>query len=91
MFVLQRLGVTVAGVYGQLYRHCSEQLENMAPADSAARARARETVHICEGTRETESEQEQSGFAIRNLSNEQRLPVYPLAHSVTKDTNNIRR
>jgi hypothetical protein len=36
VLVSQRLGVTVAGVYGQLYRHCSEHFEPMAPADRAA-------------------------------------------------------
>jgi hypothetical protein len=50
--VLQRLGVTVAGVYRQLCRHCSEPLEHMAPIDCAALARARETVHIYGGTRD---------------------------------------
>jgi hypothetical protein len=38
--------VTVAGVYRQLYRHCSEPLESMAPVDRAVWDRARETVHI---------------------------------------------
>jgi hypothetical protein len=45
-----RLGVTVAGVYRQLYRHCSEPIEHMAPADRAAWAR--ETVHIYGDTRD---------------------------------------
>jgi hypothetical protein len=50
VFALQRLGVTVAGVYRQLlYRHCSEPLEHMTPVDRADRAR--ETVHIYGGTR----------------------------------------
>jgi hypothetical protein len=42
--------VTVAGVYRQLYRHCSEPLEHTAPVDRAARAR--ETVDIHGGTRD---------------------------------------
>jgi hypothetical protein len=47
---LQRLGVTVAGVYGQLYGHCSEPLVHMASVDRAAWVR--ETVHIYGGTRD---------------------------------------
>jgi hypothetical protein len=53
VLVLQRLGVTVAGVYRQLlYRHCSEPLEYMAPVDRGTWARARETVHIYGNTRD---------------------------------------
>jgi hypothetical protein len=52
--------VTVAGVYRQLYRHCSESLEHMAPVDRAVLARARETVHIYGGTHR-EREANQSG------------------------------
>jgi hypothetical protein len=48
---LQRLGVTVVGVYRQIYRHCTEHRERMAPADRAACVRAGETVHIYSGTR----------------------------------------
>jgi hypothetical protein len=45
VLVLQRLEVTVAGVYRQLlYRHCSEPLEPRAAVDRATRAR--KTVHI---------------------------------------------
>jgi hypothetical protein len=47
--VLQRLGVTVAGVYRQFHKHWSEPLELMA---RVAWARARETVHIYGGTRD---------------------------------------
>jgi hypothetical protein len=50
--------VIVAGVYRQLYRHCSEPLEHMAPVDPAAWARARETVHIYQA-HETDHEHEQ--------------------------------
>jgi hypothetical protein len=50
--VLQRLRVTVAGVYRQLYRHCSEPLEPMAPVDRVAWPRACETVHIYGDTRD---------------------------------------
>jgi hypothetical protein len=47
------LGATFAGVYRQLLcRHCSEQLELVAPFDRAAWARARETVHIYEDARD---------------------------------------
>jgi hypothetical protein len=46
LLVLQGLGLNVAGVYRQLYRHCSEPLEHMAPVDRAAWTRAREAVHI---------------------------------------------
>jgi hypothetical protein len=52
MLVLQRFAVTIAGVYRQLYRHCSEHLEPMAPVDRAAWARVRKTVHINGGTRD---------------------------------------
>jgi hypothetical protein len=48
VFVLQRLGVTVAGVY----RHYSEPLEHMAPVDRTAWAKDRETVHIYGDTRD---------------------------------------
>jgi hypothetical protein len=41
-----------AGVYRQLYRHCSESHEPMAPVDRAAWAQARETVHIYGDTRD---------------------------------------
>jgi hypothetical protein len=51
-FVAQRLGVNVTGVYRQLYRHCSEPLELMAPVDRSVWARAHETVHIYGGTRD---------------------------------------
>jgi hypothetical protein len=45
--VLQKVGVTVAGVYRPLlYRHCREPLEHTAPLHRAVRTRARETVHI---------------------------------------------
>jgi hypothetical protein len=44
--VLQRLRVTVAGVYRQLHRHCTEPLESMASVDCLVRFRARKTVHI---------------------------------------------
>jgi hypothetical protein len=54
VLVLQRLGVTVVGVYRQLYRHCSEPLEHMAPVDRAAWDRAREIIHICGKKHETE-------------------------------------
>jgi hypothetical protein len=50
VLVLQILGVTVAGVYRHLYRHCSEPLEPMATVDRAAWASVRETVHIYGGT-----------------------------------------
>jgi hypothetical protein len=52
VLVLQRRGVNVAGVYRQLYGHCSEPLETMALVDRAAWARARETVHIHGGARD---------------------------------------
>jgi hypothetical protein len=55
--MLKIISVTVAGVYRQLYRHCSEPLEPMAPVDSAAWALDRETVHIYGGTQEPEPEQ----------------------------------
>jgi hypothetical protein len=49
VFAMQRLWVTVVGVYRQLlYRHCSEPLKPMAPVDRSDRAR--ETVHIYGGT-----------------------------------------
>jgi len=48
---LQRHGVTVVGVYTQLYRHCSEPLELVAAVRHASRARARETVHTAEANR----------------------------------------
>jgi hypothetical protein len=50
ILLVHKLGVTVARVYRQLYRHCSEPLEHMAPVDRSARAR--ETVHIYGGTRD---------------------------------------
>jgi hypothetical protein len=43
--VLQRFGVTV-GVYRQLYQHCSEPLEPMAPVDCGDWARTLKTAHI---------------------------------------------
>jgi hypothetical protein len=52
VLVLQRLRVTIASVYRQLYRHCSETLEPMAPVDLTGWARARETVHIYGDTRD---------------------------------------
>jgi hypothetical protein len=52
MLGLQSVGVTVVCVYRQLYRHCSEPLEHMAPVERTAWARARETVHIYGGTRD---------------------------------------
>jgi hypothetical protein len=52
VLVVQRLGVTVAGVYRQLYWHCSEPLEHKAQVNRAAWARARETVHIYGDTRD---------------------------------------
>jgi hypothetical protein len=45
-------GVTVVGVYRQLYQHCSEPLEHMAPVDRALWDRARETVQIYGGERD---------------------------------------
>jgi hypothetical protein len=51
LLVLQRLGVTVASVSRQLYRHCSGPLEHIAPVDRAARYRARQTVHTRDGAR----------------------------------------
>jgi hypothetical protein len=52
LLMLQMLGVTVASVYRQCYRHCSEPLEHMAPVHRALWAQARETVHIYGGTRD---------------------------------------
>jgi hypothetical protein len=45
--VLQRLVVTVTGVYRQLYRHCSEPLEPMAPVVRDTWARVAETRGDC--------------------------------------------
>jgi hypothetical protein len=50
---LQRLGVTVPGVYRQpLYRQCSEPPEHTALVDRAACDCAREAVHIYLGTQD---------------------------------------
>lgn len=48
--LLCRIGVFAAGVYTQAYRECGELLYSMASVDHAAWTRARETVHIYQGT-----------------------------------------